>query len=115
MKNIFLISLVLATTASGTNLRQAAATRTTIKKAPSPILQKPELFAVQGPEGPNNFHPEALPIWMRPTAPGGDGGAAAIGAAASANTPATTEVTKGTTLKQKFGDVSQSSYQSPQS
>ena len=113
MWNIFLISLVLATTATGTNLRQAAATRTaTTKKEPSPILQKPELFAIQGPEGPNNFSPEALPIWMRPKPPGGDGGGAAIGAAASANTPATTEVTKGTTLKQKFGDVSQSRFQS---
>ena len=100
---MLIASLVAA--AAGTNLRR--------RKAPSPILQKPELFAIQSPEGPNNFNPEALPVWMRPTAPNGDGAAASdIGAAASADTPVTTQTSKDETLKQKFGDVQTQSTES---
>ena len=50
------------------------------QRAPDDMLKKPEAFAIQAPEGPNIFRPEALPVWMRP---GAEGGGNAIGKASS--------------------------------
>jgi hypothetical protein len=100
------VLLSAATLGCSTNLRR----RTT--SMADPMLEKPKLFAIQAPEGPNIFHPESLPVWMRPTAPGGDGSAAQIGAASSTETPTSTD-TKASKLQSKFGgDYSSSSSQS---
>jgi len=67
------------------------------------MLAKAPLFAIQSPEGPNIFHPEALPVWMRPAPPGGDGAAGGIGAAAAVEPAPANGATKESTLNQKFG------------
>lgn len=51
-------------------------------RSPDDMLKKPEAFAIQAPEGPNIFTPEALPVWMRPGAEA-SGGGNDIGKAAS--------------------------------
>ena len=100
MQTLLIVTSLLASVSSA-NLRRRI-------RDPADLMVKPDLQPIQAPEGPNIFHPEALPVWMRPTAPGGDGGAGAIGAAASADSPGTATESKETTLNSKFGESSQS-------
>ena len=100
MQTLLIVTSLLASVSSA-NLRRRI-------RDPADLMVKPDLQPIQAPEGPNIFNPEALPVWMRPTAPGGDGGAGAIGAAASADSPGTTTESKETTLNSKFGESSQS-------
>jgi len=108
MKKLLIAASIIAA-ATGANLRRR-------HRSPADMLEKPKWFAIEGPEGPNIFHPESLPVWMRPTAPGGDGAGSQIGAAASAaDTPDTNSATKEAALNSKFGDASSSSSSSSSS